>query len=224
MYLIYKHTNMINGKIYIGKTNQEPEVRYGSNGNGYRACPHFYNAIKKYGWENFKHEILLDGLTEEEASEKEIEFISQYDSCNPDIGYNIRRGGDGFNSIDSKKLWANDDYRKRITEKNKAHWANPQYKEKASNLMRIAWKDPDKRKRRSHAAKERWADEEFHKKTRERVLEACKTSVQCVETEEVFDAIVDACKKYNIHHSNIIRSIKTGYRCGGFHWRYTNVS
>ena len=57
-YCIYKHTNLINGKVYIGQTCQLPEKRFGKNGNGYKGCRYFYNAIECYGWNNFKHEII----------------------------------------------------------------------------------------------------------------------------------------------------------------------
>lgn len=82
-YVIYKHTNLINGKSYIGKTCQKPELRWGSNGNGYKMCPYFWCAIQKYGWNNFSHTILLDGLTAQEANEAEIRLISEYNTDDP---------------------------------------------------------------------------------------------------------------------------------------------
>lgn len=91
-YCLYKHTNLINSKIYIGITCQKPNNRW-RKGNGYKECPCFYNAIKKYGWDNFKHEILLDELTKEEAEQKEIELIKKYKSNNHKYGYNIANGG-----------------------------------------------------------------------------------------------------------------------------------
>ena len=54
---------------------------------------HFYNAINKYGWDAFTHEIIADGLTLQQASEWEQKLIEQYDSTNPDKGYNIAKGG-----------------------------------------------------------------------------------------------------------------------------------
>lgn len=61
-YIVYRHTSP-NGKVYIGITSRKPEQRW-KNVNGYKDSPKFYNAIKKYGWDNFKHEILFDGLNE----------------------------------------------------------------------------------------------------------------------------------------------------------------
>ena len=91
-YCVYKHTAP-NKKVYIGITNQKPLRRW-RDGAGYRHQKHFYNAILKYGWNNFKHEILLIGLTFEEAKQKEIELIDCYKSNNREFGYNSTAGGD----------------------------------------------------------------------------------------------------------------------------------
>lgn len=84
-YFLYKHTNQINGKVYIGITN-DISRRWRNQGIEYK--PHssntsrFWNAIQKYGWNNFKHEILISNLTAQEACKKEIEYIAKYDSTN----------------------------------------------------------------------------------------------------------------------------------------------
>lgn len=90
-YTVYKHTSPC-GKTYIGVTGQSVTRRW-NNGSGYKKCPLFYNAIKKYGWDNFNHEILFEGLTKEEAEQKEIELISFYKSNDREFGYNIENGG-----------------------------------------------------------------------------------------------------------------------------------
>ena len=96
-YYVYKHIAP-NGKIYIGQTCKKPNDRW-RNGNGYKNQV-FYRAIKKYGWDNFKHEILFEKLTKEEADQKEIELISYYDSANPEKGYNVALGG--FSTLGTK--------------------------------------------------------------------------------------------------------------------------
>ena len=53
-----------------------------------------WNAIKKYGWDNIEHIVLYEGLTDEEATEIEINLIEQYKSTDKEHGYNISRGGD----------------------------------------------------------------------------------------------------------------------------------
>ena len=90
---VYCHTNKINGKRYIGITSQKPEQRW-NYGYGYRGCPLFWNAIQKYGWENFDHKILLKNLTHEEACKNEQKFIEKYKSNNNEYGYNLTAGGE----------------------------------------------------------------------------------------------------------------------------------
>lgn len=97
-YCIYKHTNKINHKVYIGMTNN-PKRRWANNGKEYMpkdGCnSRFWGAIKKYGWSNFKHEILISGLTRKEAEQAEIDTIAKYDATNRYKGYNIAHGGNG---------------------------------------------------------------------------------------------------------------------------------
>ncbi|MBQ3580167.1 MAG: hypothetical protein II975_04140 [Bacteroidales bacterium] len=103
-YYVYKHTNLINGKVYIGKCYRKPSYRWGIDGSGYLRCSkghnkvdqrHFASAIKKYGWDNFKHEVLFKNLTADEASHYEIMMIKNYESNKPSKGYNMTTGGEG---------------------------------------------------------------------------------------------------------------------------------
>ena len=105
-YCVYKHTNIFNGKIYIGITSQQPEKRW-KNGHGYEGNEYFYRAIQKYGWnDGFEHEIVVDGLTKTQACAIEIELINAYDSTNPDKGYNFSSGGDCGNAgCDRSEEW-----------------------------------------------------------------------------------------------------------------------
>ena len=72
-YKVYVHVNKINGKIYIGQTKQTLEQRYK---NGYEHCRHFWNAIQKYGWDNFEHIILVDNLSLDMANILELVGIT----------------------------------------------------------------------------------------------------------------------------------------------------
>jgi hypothetical protein len=86
--IIYKTTNLINGKIYIGK-----DVK--NNSNYYGSGKILKQAIKKYGKENFKKEILVECFSKSELELEEIEQINKYSSNDPNIGYNITNGGSG---------------------------------------------------------------------------------------------------------------------------------
>jgi hypothetical protein len=94
---IYKHTNKINGKVYIGQTCQKPESRW-QNGKGYKGSPKFWPAIQEFGWGGFEHEILVDNIsTQEEANKLEQQFIAKYNSC--EDGYNATIGGKGSRNV-----------------------------------------------------------------------------------------------------------------------------
>ena len=86
--IIYKTTNLINGKIYIGKDCLNNINYLGSGLN-------LVKAFKKYGKENFKKEILQECYSKEELNEAEKIWIKNLNSRNPNIGYNISLGGHG---------------------------------------------------------------------------------------------------------------------------------
>ena len=98
MGFIYMIQNKINNKIYIGKTIRsiserwrEHQYRAENNYNGY-----LYNAIRKYGIENFTV-LEIEKCEDEIIDERERFYISFYDSLNNQKGYNLTNGGDGNN-------------------------------------------------------------------------------------------------------------------------------
>jgi group I intron endonuclease len=97
-YCVYMHTNKINNKKYIGITCQKPEKRW-ENGFGYKESPRFWNAINKYGWDNFNHKILISNLPYKTACNYEIHYISLFNTNNSKYGYNLTVGGDASASL-----------------------------------------------------------------------------------------------------------------------------
>ena len=90
-YCVYIHITPCN-KVYIGIT-KNIKNRFSAKGEYYRNCNVFYKAIKKWGWDNIKHEVLFENLTKEEAEQKEIQMIAFYKSNDRRYGYNILKGG-----------------------------------------------------------------------------------------------------------------------------------
>ena len=84
--VIYKTTNLINGKIYIGQDKN-------NNLNYYGSGDLIKSAIKKYGKKNFIKEILCVCNTIDELNSKEKFYINEYNSTDKNIGYNITIGG-----------------------------------------------------------------------------------------------------------------------------------
>lgn len=87
---IYKITNLINGKIYIGQS-KNCEKRFSEHRTS-EHNQHLLRAYEKYGFENFSFEI-IEEARESELDDLEEKYIKEYDSMNPSIGYNKRSGG-----------------------------------------------------------------------------------------------------------------------------------
>lgn len=97
---IYKITNLVNNKSYIGKSIHIPRrfLEHRSPNEWKRnSNKPLYLAFKKYGLENFTFEV-IERCSKEELNDKEKYWIAQLDTQNPDKGYNITAGGDGHDS------------------------------------------------------------------------------------------------------------------------------
>jgi hypothetical protein len=98
-YTIYKITNSVNGKIYIGK-HKTKNLNDGYMGSG----KHLRHSISKYGIENFKKEILFQFDNEAEMNAKEAELVTE-EFCLREDTYNLCPGGNGgFGYINNNNL------------------------------------------------------------------------------------------------------------------------
>lgn len=88
--VVYKTTNLVNGKIYVGKTHRKEGFdRYLGSGKVFR------QAVRKYGRENFKREILEECETRAELDIAESKWIELLNARDPEVGYNLAPGGEG---------------------------------------------------------------------------------------------------------------------------------
>lgn len=94
-YTVYEHV-FPNGKKYIGITSTEPQNRWMKDGIGYKNQGKIWNAIQHYGWNNVEHNVIVDGLTKEQATELEKYLIAELDTI--DNGYNTSIGGENINT------------------------------------------------------------------------------------------------------------------------------
>lgn len=132
-FIVYIHKNKTNNKVYIGITSNSPIKRWGTNGCQYKSNRHFWNAIQKYGWDNFEHSILFSDLTAQEASDKEVELIAEYKSNDTRFGYNQTSGGEYGTEISEETQMKmresavgkiiTDEWRKHLSESHKGQAA-----------------------------------------------------------------------------------------------------
>ena len=192
IYTLYMHTNKVNDKKYIGITMLEPVQKRWKRGSGYKTSTHFHRAIQKYGWDNFKHEIILCNLTKEQAEMFEIEMIKYHKSSNRKHGYNIDMGGNhqGKTSEETRKKQSKQRKGKVISEEHKKKLSvafsgknNPMYGTKAPTRKKVM------------------------------CLETMKIydSINHAATENALDnsAITSVCRRSKYNKS-----------CGGLHWVY----
>ena len=206
--IIYKATNLINDKIYIGLTTKSLEHRISVHKkDSKRHNTYFYQAIRKYGFENFKWEVVDTAITMEELEEKERYYIKLYGSFdNKEIGYNTQSGGNNLYEITKEQRKQRSD---RAKGKN-----NPMYG--TISPMRGKKFTEDHKKKISEAIK---------KADRPHMYGGTNPSarkVKNIDTGEIFNTMTEASKRYpglsrqSINHNCVGRTKKAG----GFRWEY----
>ncbi len=126
--LIYKITNVITNKVYIGQTTKTLSERIQNHHNSMvsNVNTHLYNAMRKYGWDNFKFEIIAEAQTQQELDELETYYIQLYDSIQN--GYNMTPGGNN-NPMRSVV----------VSEKHIAKMRSPEVRKKISESMKASY-------------------------------------------------------------------------------------
>jgi len=166
--VIYKITNLVNGKFYIGKDKYNKETYYGSG-------MIINQAIAKHGKENFKREIVEYCNSEDHMNEREVYWIDKLNARERGIGYNIHKGGtfggDVFTNHPNREL-----YRKRISEAaKKTNARNREIHRKNSTEL---WKDPEYRTKVLENQKKTMSSDEYRKKRTKMMKEICNTPEQ----------------------------------------------
>lgn len=236
---VYKHENLLNGKVYIGITSKTLNDRARKNGSAYSQSPHFWSAIQKYGWNNFSHVILVDNLSKEEACKLEKEFISKYNSTDERYGYNCSLGGESGNY----GVKASDDLRKRLSEMRKGE-NSPNYGKKMPEDV----KDKIRKKKLGTTLSEetkRKISESLYKNpptkgikmsdsTKKKLSESkmgeknvASKKIYCKELNQYFNSIREAERKTGIKHEYISKACRKIVECAGkdengngYHWEY----
>lgn len=145
MGIIYKATNKINGKCYIGQTKFTLEKRKLEHENSSYNC-YFHKALKKYGLDNFSWEIIENGILN--LNKKEIFYINEYNSFKN--GYNLTIGGEGFPISEKTKKKISKSLMGRFVGKN-----NPFYGKTHSNETKAKLSEIAKNRKHSKETKEK---------------------------------------------------------------------
>lgn len=246
-YTVYRHITP-NGKIYVGITQQSPQRRW-QNGFGYVDNQHFYRAIKKYGWNNIKHEILYTDLSAEMAYEIEKDLISKYKSNDSTYGYNKSIGGESGNAgvkmseeqkeklkkVNTGRVLT-EETRRKLSASKKGVKFTEEHKRKISKALKGKTRKghPHTPESIAKLKKSLTGRKNPHKgiprseECRKKLSEANKgklghnmRSVICIDTGEVFVSITAAAKAKGVDQRNISACLcGKRHRTAGLHWKY----
>jgi group I intron endonuclease len=176
MSFVYLLTNTVNGKVYVGKSN-DPKRRWISHRYEARKETPAYplgRAIKKYGPDTFEVTILDETSTEEEAYHSEVAWIEKLASADPDFGYNLDGGGAGSTRATHsgrrhsehvkekiakahRGLKASAETRALLSAQRKGRYRSPEASERQAAKLRGRKQSPTHVSNRSEAIRKWWA-------------------------------------------------------------------
>jgi group I intron endonuclease len=202
--IVYKITNKINGKVYIGQSTRELQQRWSSHccdAKTRRANNKLHNAIKKYGPEAFEIEVLEKAETQEALDILEQKYIELYQSMGSK-GYNLKSGGQSHNrySKEARERMRNaklgrqipEEVRAKMSEGHKNYWHNNTAAVSKRRQQSIdAWKDPKYRDKIAVARKKFWSNDANRKVSSERA----KAQVTGEHKRKISDAVKEALQK-----------------------------
>lgn len=232
---IYKYRNVLNGKVYIGQTTNLSNRKTSHRHNSTFIKNKFYNAVRKYGWDNFEFDIVAQVEAESNYKIQKIldkleeEYILQYDSFNN--GYNSTSGGHCYRG-------------KVVSEEFREYCINRTYSKETRAKMSSAAKnkivtDETRRKLRENAIKKniiKRLEKGAEKRERNKLKAISKAVVQIDKNGNIineFSSLINAARFIvtNLAPNKTISGIEKGVRrhCSnvinkkyyyGFEWKY----
>ena len=106
MHYLYKITNILSNKVYIGQSGN-PDYRWSqhkSHARGNKSPQYIHYAMAKHGIENFIQEVIATCKNQDDANELESILIIQYNSRDKQFGYNIKPGGNVAPQAEETKI------------------------------------------------------------------------------------------------------------------------
>jgi group I intron endonuclease len=205
--VIYKITNKINGKAYVGQTVQKPERRWALHCTKNVKISAIGTAIRKYGKENFDFEVLNVCSSIEEMNIKEQYYIELFSSMTPG-GYNLVSGGNNKLYSEESKL--------KMRQARKNQKISEETKNKLSKAITGLERSTETRIKMSESKKgdkhPLFGKTGFNSKR--------SMAIRCLNDNRVFGSISEAAKFYNINNSNISRVLKQNKPIKGIYFEY----
>ena len=237
-YTVYVHTSP-SKKKYVGITKQKVKERW-RNGKGYNSNIYFSNAVEKYGWDNFKHEIIAENLSEKDAKLLEIRLIKEFKSDNRQFGYNITKGGDPCNkglSDEDRKIHRYES-QKKWQEKNKEKHMEYRRKYDKSEKRKAYVNALNKTEKRKEHRREYMR--EYRKTHREEIRQITKKSRKknhpydsrkkgvlvydkSMKLLYEFDSLKSASETLGYHKNNVSEFLRGKKNCVKYIFRYKEM-
>ena len=217
---IYKITNSINGKIYIGQS-WNIEQRFKNHRNNTKN-QHLKNAIKKYGLNNFEFcvlkEIDLDMLTQRKMDLYENIYIQTYDSSNNKKGYNKKSGGSNGKPTEETKIKMRENHTDFSGNKNPMYGKSKEFapwygrKHTEEEKLKISLSNKGKHFNNGKPMLNKKHTQETKNKisliNKGRKHPETSKKIICITTGEVFNSITDGANKYKIDISTLAKHCK----------------
>lgn len=220
--IIYKATNLENGKVYIGQTIKSLETRKNVHYSKYSSCVYFHNALMKYPKDSWTWEVIEQCDSREELDKKEIYWIAFYNSKNSAFGYNLTDGGQG-----SRGVIITDEHKRKTRESmllavtNNYSKANSQLKPvKCVELNQnfCSFSDAARKTNSNVNSIRRVIKGElntaggYHWKLLEgeERIKCLPNAIYCVELDKIYDTIRQARVEDRFHEGNLSIAMKNG--------------
>lgn len=242
MKCIYLRTNTVNGKQYVGQTNDFKQREYDWKRATYYAGPIINRARDKYGIENFKAEVLKECGTQEQLNFWEQYYIKELDTKVPN-GYNLTDGGggcSGYHHTEEQRAKLSESRKGRLPW-NKGLTNETDERVRRSSISRTGSKRSEEMKRKNSEMKKgnkNWLGKHHSEETKKKISEyqrqphireermmnskTRKETYQYTLDEKlvaIYPSVLEAARQTNIHQANIRKCIKGEIKqSGGYKW------
>ena len=226
---VYAIINTVNDKRYIGQSidiygrwmNHKSALKHNRHRN-----EHLQNAWNTYGAENFTFEI-LEICDVNQIDTIEQKYIKLFDCMNPDCGYNHESGGHSSRIV-------SDESRQKMSDKRKGRKLTDEHKQKIglAGVGRVFSEESrDKISKALTGIKRSNETKEKLSKGRTGEKSWCRRAIYCIELDEEFSSLEDACQKYGFNSSSLCSHLQGRYGWSGrhpltnekLHWVYTDA-